>query len=143
MWKWVDRLAGRGIIALMDRKYLQDVAEFNVRRTWNTFAKVFPELKNHNVPAVKINNRLKTTAGKAWYDLHLVEFSAELMWEHTDNFIADTIPHEVAHLVAAIVFGDFGHRSGWKQTLEMGGFTSNRCHNMINSKHEARKAKVI
>lgn len=112
-----------------------------VNALWDHCQDVWQELHDIPAPTVKINNRLKTTAGRAWYDLHMIDLSRELLEEHPDHFVKDTIPHEVAHLVAGIVYEDFGHGQGWKKVLRLMGWTTTRCHNMVNSLHEMRKAK--
>ena len=130
---------------LMDTKTLQEIAEYNVRLCWNKAAKRYLRINQiaSKYPTISLNNRFKTTAGMAYYEQHHVALSTELFSEHTEEFVKDTIPHEVAHLVAAIVYEDFGHGSGWKKVmLDCYGLRPERLHNMVNSKHEARKAKV-
>ena len=125
----------------MDKQYLIDVAEANVKRAWARFAKHYPEINAKPVPKVILNNRLKTTAGHAFLELHYIDLSPELLWEHTQNFVEDTIPHEVGHLVAYIVHGDEGHGKGWKSVMAKAGYPANRLHDMVNTVHAKRRAK--
>lgn len=127
----------------MDIKYLQEVAEFNVHKQWARALVFYPSLKKYECPKTEISKRLKTTAGYAFYrPTNIVRFSAELMHEHTQNFIDDTIPHEVAHIVANNVFGSKGHDAAWKRVMLALGVTPNRLHLMVNTKWEAQKAGV-
>lgn len=130
----------------MDKTYLQEVAERRVANLWATSQKIWPKaLANVKVPEVKINARLKTTAVRAWYEKHMVEFSAELMWEHTAHFVKDTIPHEVAHIVADIRFPNEKSRHGqeWRDTMfVLSGVEPKRLHSMVNSTWEAKKAGI-
>lgn len=128
---------------MTNTKDLHIIACCAVVSAWWKFAKHFPILKNHSLPTIKLNNRLKTTAGRAWYDTNHIDISTELMIEHRDYIVNNTIPHEVGHLVANIVCGDMGHGRDWKHIMKVAGFENNRCHPLVNTKHEARKAKAI
>lgn len=51
------------------------------------------------------------TAGIAYSTLNKIRFNPTLLLENTDKFISETVPHEVAHLVADAVFpSGFLHR---------------------------------
>lgn len=127
----------------MDIKYLQEVAEFNVHKQWARATVFYPSLKKYECPKTEISNRLKTTAGYAFFrPTNIVRFSAELMWEHTDHFVKDTIIHEVAHIVANNVFGSKGHDAAWRKVMLAMGVTPNRLHDLTNTKWEAHKAGV-
>lgn len=129
----------------MDRQYLLDVATKRVAIMWEKAQKAYPATRDVKPPIVKINGRLKTTAGLAYCGEHRVEFSAELMWEHTDYFIADTIPHEVAHIVAELQHpGCRPHGVEWKNAMKyLSGIEAKRLHSMVNSVWAAKKAKAI
>lgn len=121
----------------MDKQYLLDVANFHTRVWWKRFVDVYPQLGG--IPAVKLNGRLKTTAGRAWYEDGFIELSPELMWEHTEEFTRDTIPHELAHIVAYRLTGDTGHGKGWKGIVAQFNIPTTRLHNMVNSKWQYRR----
>ena len=127
----------------MDITYLQQVAEFNVQKQWARACVFYPSLRKYEMPKTEISKRLKTTAGYAFFrPTNIVRFSAELMWEHTEHFVNDTIIHEVAHIVANNVFGSKGHDAAWKKVMLAMGVTPNRLHNMTNTKWEAQKAGI-
>jgi len=127
----------------MDKNYLQQVANYNVRQWWIRIRSVYPQL-SPIVPTVKLNNRLKTTAGRAFYDCapQYIDLSLELFWEYTEQFVMDTIPHELAHLAAWTIYQDPGHGTGWKTVLERVGIETSRLHHMVNSAHAKRKARL-
>lgn len=77
---------------------------------------------------VKMNNRLSTTAGRAWLEQGLVEFSTKLYNENKESFLDDTVGHEFAHIVAFQVFQDKGHGAGWKSVVNSLGVGTKRCH---------------
>lgn len=116
----------------MDRKYLQDVADYNARIWWARLLKLWPSI-GATVPIVKLNNRLKSTAGRAFFSEGYIDLSTELFWEYTDRFVKDTIPHELAHLVAYRVYQDEGHGKGWYHVIRTAGIQTTRLHDMVNS----------
>lgn len=126
----------------MDKRYLQEVADYRVTYWWNKFRKEYPQI-SEKAPRVVLNNRLKTTAGRAFYEDNpqYIDLSTELFWEYTEEFLNDTIPHELAHLVAYTVYGDTGHGKGWKSVLSHMKINTTRLHNMVNTVHSKRKSK--
>lgn len=109
---------------------------------WAKLYTLYPVIGPH-IPKIKYNKRLKTTAGRAFYAAvpQYVDLSVELLWEYPDEMLNDTIPHELAHLAAFTVYGDSGHGPSWKKVMREIGLEPSRCHNMINTRHEARKMK--
>ena len=85
-------------------------------------------------PIVTLNNRLKTTAGRAFIEEspQRIDLSTDLFTQHTERFVSDTIPHELAHLVAYTIHGDPGHGRGWYSVLAKMGIATTRLHNMVN-----------
>ena len=69
-----------------------------------------------------------TTAGRAWLQQWRIQLNEQLCKENTEDFMNDTIPHEVAHLVAYKVFGDDGHGEGWRSVMRALGLNPTRCH---------------
>ena len=97
--------------------------------------------KKYNVkfkkPAVHYNVR-GTTAGKAWYTKWIVGFNPVLLNENVDDFIARTVPHEIAHLATELVY-PHAHRAGfgkkrsphgmeWASIMTVLGADASRCH---------------
>lgn len=126
----------------MDKRYLQEVADYRVSYWWNRFRREYAGL-SPIPPKVVLNNRLKTTAGRAFYENNpqYIDLSTELFWEYTEEFLRDTIPHELAHLVAYTVYGDPGHGKGWKEVVSHMGIKTSRLHNMVNTQHAKRNSK--
>jgi predicted SprT family Zn-dependent metalloprotease len=138
----------------MDTQYLQNVANRRRDILWNKACAIWPILKNHPVPNIKLNNRLKVTGGRAWAKWenvdHFIDLSTELFWEYTETYIAEIIPHEMAHLVDFIVNGIYwnnireSHGDKWQDIcVKLRGYTLPEYHRLVNTKHAARKAKVI
>ena len=77
---------------------------------------------------VKMNARLRTTAGRAYLQQGIVEFNPSIYEAHVEEFLEDTVPHEVAHVVAYYVFGSTGHDIFWKQVCSDLGSATQRLH---------------
>lgn len=71
-------------------------------------------------------------AGVAHLHENKLRFNPQLLRENTDDFLRQTVPHEVAHLVAHHVFGDRIAPHGREWQLIMQGvyeLPPLRCHN--------------
>lgn len=117
----------------MDKQALQDLAQYHVRAWWVKFLKQYPTIQRAT-PVVTLNNRLKTTAGRAFIEENpqKIDLSTDLFEQYTDHMIVDTIPHELAHLVAYTIHGDPGHGKGWYSVLAKMGIKTTRLHHMVN-----------
>ena len=90
---------------------------------------------------VQMNGRLTSTAGRAHLATGLLEFSKKLYAENQEEFLADTVPHEFAHLAAFVVYGDTGHGEGWKRVMQELGCVANRCHSYQVTKKSSKTYK--
>lgn len=91
-------------------------------------------------PHVRFDKR-GTCGGTACYSLNELNFNAGLMIDNWDEYMNQVIPHEVAHLLKAHVYGE--HRKGklhsphgvyWQRIMVMLGVNPDRTHNMDVSK---------
>ena len=80
------------------------------------------------IVSIKMNARLTSTAGRAWLEQSMVEFSSKLYAENEAEFLAATVPHEFAHIVAYVIYGDKCHGSGWAAVMCDFGVEPERCH---------------
>ena len=71
-----------------------------------------------------------TTAGKAYLTRNHVQLNAVLYVENAQDFLADTIPHELAHLVAHQVYGRAikPHGKEWQSVMRSLGVEPSRTH---------------
>ena len=76
----------------------------------------------------KMNSRLTSTAGRAFYDRGYMDFSTSLYEANREEFLIDTVPHEFAHMVAFRVYGSVGHDNSWRYVAKQLGGITNRCH---------------
>lgn len=58
-----------------------------------------------------------------------IDLNYGLFLRNTESFFIDTIPHEVAHVIAWEQFKGKGHGKEWKQVMTDFGLVPTRCHN--------------
>lgn len=123
-------------IQRMRNTTLQILADRAARETWTVLVNLYPNILFNITPKVILNNRLKTTAGRAFieHDPQYVDLCTELMEQYTEEFCNVIIPHELAHLAAYTVYNDRGHRKGWKTIMRQLGLEPEVYHNMVNHK---------
>jgi SprT protein len=75
-------------------------------------------------PEVRYNIR-NTNGGEAWINRNLIRLNLTFLVENEEKFLATTVPHEVAHLVARYVYTSKPHNgkkvrphgSEWKEVM--------------------------
>jgi len=101
-----------------------------------------------DIPHVRFDKR-GTTAGTAHYEMLELNFNARLLVDNWDEFMDQTIPHEVAHLLKSHMYGRgrgsflASHGTAWKKVMRALGVEPDRCHAMDVSKVQMPKAKHI
>ena len=114
---------------MYDKAKLQRIAEFHVRKWWNEAIEKFGNGIGE-MPAVKMNARLTSTAGRAFIENDYIDLSCYLMENNQEYFAKDTIPHELAHMIAWRLYKDRGHGKAWKYVAYTLYGSYNRCHTM-------------
>lgn len=89
-------------------------------------------------PDVKINRRFTSMAGRASLNDNLIELSEYLYLRNRQEFLKNTIPHELAHFIAYRKYKDRGHGKAWKEVAMYLYGDNSRCHKM-ETKSEAMK----
>lgn len=81
------------------------------------------------MPTVSFDLRGKT-AGQAWLQKNHVRLNAVLLSENADEFIEQTVGHEVAHLAAHFKHGARiqPHGPQWRHMMTCLGLPAERCH---------------
>lgn len=132
-----------GFLHIMDN--ILNKARFSARFWWKKAEKAFKALGYDigEMPEVSINNRLTSTAGRAWAEdgKGKIDLSRYLMERYPEYFTRDTIPHELAHIISNRLFNDGMHKAGWKFTVQTMGCKTTRCHNMP-SKYDNEKGLI-
>ena len=80
-------------------------------------------------------------AGQASLLSWKLTFNPDYFTHYHDRMLSQTVPHEVAHLVAYKIFGDRGHGRFWKMVMRHFGCDPDRCHDMSLEGVKCRKSK--
>lgn len=92
-------------------------------------------------PTIVINNRLRTTAGRAYYETGVIELNPKIDFEF---LLADTLPHEFAHILSWRIYGERGHGEGWRKLCHNLGMKEvNRCHDQDVSAHAVKQRRWV
>jgi len=78
-------------------------------------------------------------AGQAWPGDSLLRFNPVLGAENWDDFLHNTVAHEVAHLLACWREGGaaLGHGPAWREAMALFGCEPRRCHGYDTRNSEA------
>jgi SprT protein len=109
---------------------MQDDIKSRTFSKWAEARRLYPVLVDMGLPLPLVTFDVRgTTAGKAYYRAHRVAFNLKLA-EHVGlEAFQQTITHEVAHLVTALVYGkQQPHGWHWARVMEALGARPERCH---------------
>lgn len=90
-------------------------------------------------PPIIINNRLTSTAGRAFLEEGKIDLSRYLMERNMLTFRDEIIPHEIAHIIAWRIYRDKGHGRHWKHVAFALYGKNDTYHSMV-TKYQAQKA---
>lgn len=81
-----------------------------------------------------------TKGGFAKYQDWSIHFNLDLAKNNMEQYLNQTVPHEVAHLVDFKKYGGWGHKRTWKAIMiHVFGLKPDRCHSMDVSEVKTRK----
>ncbi len=77
------------------------------------------------------------------YKKPYIRYNAMLLQENQEDFLTQTLPHEVAHLVARTLYGNSirPHGDEWKSVMEFFAVDAVRCHSYDTHGHLARRLR--
>ncbi len=109
-----------------------DLLAVNAGRVWAELQLIYPALNTFPLPIVRINNRLRTTGGRAWQETRIIEIAN---WSLKGNYrytMRSILPHELIHQADYDLNGDSdlkcGHGAAWVQMMvEYGLYPSKYC----------------
>jgi SprT protein len=80
---------------------------------------------------VNLNTRMRSALGRAYLQYNRIELNLRLLRKHPEELPA-TLAHELAHLVAPLLYGRRGlnHSEGWQKAMELLGFAPERTHSL-------------
>ena len=109
-------------------------------KTWTDLANEI--FKHHFTPPQVLWDVRGAVAGKAWYSRWRVNYNLELYERNKDHFINNTVPHELAHLIARTLYpGCTAHGHEWKSVMHRLGVDSSRCHSYDTNGLVNRRAR--
>jgi SprT protein len=80
------------------------------------------------LPCIVYRSRGRT-AGRAFFFRNVISLNPGYLNNgELDAMLTRTIPHEVAHLFAYVVYKDRGHGRGWSHMMYKLGLPAKRCH---------------
>ena len=87
----------------------------------------------------KAAGQLRQAPGRVWQ----VRYNAALVTRNPEEFLAQTVPHECAHLVAYALFGRGirPHGEEWQGIMRHFGAEPTRCHNFTVEDLSARRLR--
>ena len=91
-------------------------------------------------PTVIITN-LGTVAGKASGKLWEVRYNIQLIKENLKEFLVNTVPHEVAHLIEYKLHGKSTHLKNWKKIMTVFGVEKARSYHTYDIRNCKRKRR--
>lgn len=113
----------------MEKRKLQATKVFLAY--WSIAKRVYPGLRNVPQPRFLLVNRLPgTRVGQATWNTgtnaSLVEIKLEYLAQHPLETYNDVIPHEVAHVIAGLLYNSHGHDGPWRQVMGHFGIKASR-----------------
>lgn len=83
-----------------------------------------------------------TTAGRSYSSMNTIHLNMYLLKHNTEQFLKDTLVHEVAHLVEAKVFGTMKHGKNWKSIMKVFGIKNPKSLHEYDTTNMPHKRKV-
>ncbi len=99
---------------------------------------------------IEINNRMRSTAGRATISLNRIQLNGRLLSNNPEH-LEQTFAHELAHLISYALYGatdGSGHGSNWQRVMHTMGYSPDRTHSLdvsgLRHEHKAvAKAKCL
>lgn len=118
------------------------LSEANVERAKEAFNNfkahiltVYPELaKTYQFKKLRLifTDSNGATAGQAWRSSNTIELSLDYLKKHEEEVVTQILGHEMAHIVAPLIYGDKGdgHTPKWKQVMRELGLRPETYHSL-------------
>lgn len=120
---------------------IEQLVDQKIESLLDTASKLYN--KTFDKPQIKYTEK-STVAGRAYCVSNIVDFNKILLSENVDQFIDQTVTHELAHILAYKIYGTIGHDKYWKLIMVQLGAEPKRCHSysIENVKKRATKTFV-
>jgi len=111
-----------------------------VGKHWARMIRLWPALAAHKAPELRINARLRTTAGWCEHDASFIELSFKLYQfeENKRKMVLEILAHELIHAADRLLYGCWtapatkrqAHGPLWKSMMVQYGLPPNTYHNL-------------
>jgi SprT protein len=116
-----------------------------VIRKVNEFVAVYEKTFSTTIPPIEIQYGLTgaANAGLAYTRYNMIKLHEEFLLKYQNEYIIDTVGHEVAHILTAHRFGhDVKHHGKeWKFIMAVLGLTPTRTHDYVSECKQKRHTK--
>jgi SprT protein len=119
------------------KEKIKESVELSLTKAREIYKMDFP------TPLISFNLR-GSCAGQAWANAYVdgkyvdfyMKFNIQIAEAHMGEFMVNTVPHEVAHIVSYCLYGTNGkgHGREWQTIMRSFGLEPTRCHNYDMSK---------
>ncbi len=134
----------QGDLFINDSKAVTAQPESNLLRNqcisaiseWIKLAETMPAAQGNEFPMPEVLFNLKgLSAGIAVFNRRSPERSQirineDLLERYPDEMLNHTVPHEVAHIVTAVLYGKLDHGPAWQSVMAFFDRPATRCHQM-------------
>lgn len=118
-----------------------------VIRKVNYFVGIYEKCFSTKIPPIEISYGLTgaSIAGLAYTQLNIIKLHKEFLLKYQDEYIIDTVGHEVAHILTYHHFGKDvkDHGKEWKYIMMLLGLTPTRTHQYESQCKQKRHNKYI
>lgn len=94
-------------------------------------------------PRLDFSLRGRSVGGRAKHDENVIQYNLDWYMDHPERYLADTVPHEIAHIVARNTGLGKGHDYGWQRIDRALGGNGERCGNATNVKRARVKNEYL
>lgn len=91
------------------------------------------------MPELSLNSRLTGTAGRAFLQGGKVELSCYFLEQYPDAMLSNTLPHELAHIIAYRMYGEENHGKAWKMVARSLYGQCNTYHNYTTMRQAKKR----
>lgn len=94
-------------------------------------------------PRIDFNLRGKSCGGKANWKTNTIKYNLDWYADNPADYLASTVPHEIAHIVAHNTGLGKGHNYGWQRIDRALGGNGERCGDASNVKRARVKNEYL
>ena len=126
----------------MNREEVRELLRKETERWWEHAIVLYGKRRIQGRPPTTSFELRGLTAGRACVQQHHNRYNLDIATANLEGFLAQTVPHEVAHIVDYFMHGCSSHHGKkWKQIMVDFGLEPTRCHNYEKGVEPTRTLK--